>query len=93
LDHLRHLKHPYHHLQSSHNQGEMTAAIMILTDAIKFQKLESRNDNPPQKNKKNKKKKRKEKKADLDDESNMPYKLNMLFYYQTAPSFSEVHIV
>jgi hypothetical protein len=48
---------------------------------------------PPQKNKKNKKKKRKEKKADLDDESNMPYKLNMLFYYQTAPSFSEVHIV
>jgi hypothetical protein len=53
LDHLRHLKHHYHHLQSSHNQGEMTAAIMILTDAIKFQKLESRNP-PPQKKKKRK---------------------------------------
>jgi hypothetical protein len=53
------LKHPYHHLQSSHNQGEMTAAIMILTDAIKFQKLESRNDNPPPKKKKTKEKKRK----------------------------------
>jgi hypothetical protein len=62
----------------------MTAAIMILTDAIKFQKLESRNPPPP---------KKKKKKADLDDESNMPYKLIMLFYYQTAPSFSEVHIV
>jgi len=47
---------------------------------------------PPPKKKKQKNK-RKEKKADLDDESNMPYKLNMLFYYQTAPSFSEVHIV
>ena len=48
---------------------------------------------PPPQKKKKQKNKRKEKKADLDDESNMPYKLNMLFYYQTAPSFSEVHIV
>jgi hypothetical protein len=63
LDHLRHLKHPYHHLQSSHNQGEMTAAIMILTDAIKFQKLESRNDNPPPKKQKKQKKEKKRKES------------------------------